>query len=145
MDLEFRHLVTLEERLTVFPLYHQLNPKLSEEKFNQRMNQIMQEPGYHLLAIFSTNKLIAISGYWISHKLYSGKYLEPDNVVVDENYRSQRVGEALQTELENIARKNQCNAMMLDAYLHNLAGHKFYERHGYKKEGYHFVKKLASS
>lgn len=106
------------------------------------MEALMNEPGYRLLAAFERNELIAISGYWISHKLYCGKYLEPDNVVVHRNYRSRGVGEKLQAELESIAKKNGCRVMMLDAYLENIRGHSFYERHGYVKKGFHFVKKL---
>lgn len=103
---------------------------------------MMQEAGYKLLGVFEGDKLLAISGYWIAHKLYCGKYLEADNVVVDENARSLGIGQQLQQELERIARENQCNVMMLDAYLENTAGHRFYERAGYEKKGYHFIKKL---
>lgn len=107
------------------------------------MQQLEHEKGYHLLAVFAEEKLVAISGYWIAHKLYCGKYLEPDNVVVDEHFRSQGVGEILQKKLEAIAVENGCEVMMLDAYLDNLAGHKFYERQGYQRKGYHFIKKIC--
>ena len=78
----FRHLNSLAERRLVFPLYHQLNPRMEESMFHERMEFMMTEPNYRLLGVYLDNELVGISGYWISHKLYSGKYLEPDNVVV---------------------------------------------------------------
>ena len=143
MQIQFKHLISLEERLCIFPLYTQLNPYLTFEKFSIRMEAQMVETGYHLLAVYNFNELIATSGYWISNKLYCGKYLEPDNVVVDKGYRSKGIGEMMQKEMETIAKESQCNAMMLDAYLENIQGHKFYEKHNYEKKGFHFVKKLS--
>lgn len=142
LKVTFRHLNSLAERRLVFPLYHQLNPRMEESMFHKRMEFMMTEPNYRLLGVYLDNELVGISGYWISHKLYCGKYLEPDNVVVHRNHRSKGIGEKLQSELERIAAENGCNAMMLDAYLENEDGHRFYERHGYVKKGFHFVKKL---
>ena len=142
MDLIPRHLNSLEERTSVFDLYHQLNPRLDKAQFEQRMAALMQHKNYHLLGVFMGDTCVAISGYWIGVKLYCGTYLEPDNVVVDRNHRSAGIGEFLQKELEKIAAENHCEAMMLDAYLENTRGHSFYERHGYVRKGYHFVKKL---
>jgi GNAT superfamily N-acetyltransferase len=141
MPITFKHLVTLEERITVFQLYCQLNDTLDLETFIKRMESL-GNTHYQLLAMYNEAELVAISGYWVGWKLYCGKYLEPDNVVVDEAWRSKGLGEKLQIELERIANLNGCLAMMLDAYMGNVAGHKFYERHGYEKKGYHFVKTL---
>lgn len=141
MELHFKLLQTFEERKGVFPLYQQLNPRLSQPLFNQRMAALMQT-NYQLLAVYNNTFLVAIAGYWINHRLYCGKYLEPDNVVVAEAFRSQNVGEKLHKELERIALANNCRVMMLDAYLDNKRAHEFYERQGYKAKGYHFIKKL---
>ena len=142
MHPTFKLLQSFEERIQVYELYTQLNPKLSVAKFENRMKTIMDEKGYQLLAMYLGDQLVGISGFWIATKLYCGRYLEPDNVVIDESHRSMGLGEKLQKELERIAHENECNVMMLDAYLTNEAGHQFYERNGYQKKGYHFIKKL---
>jgi GNAT superfamily N-acetyltransferase len=138
--IEFKQLLTLEDRLAIFPLYHQLNPRITEPVFINRMIAMENEKQYRLLAMLYEGKVVGISGYWISHKLYCGKYLEPDNVVIDNLFRSRGLGEMLQLQLEKIALENGCMAMMLDAYMANERGHQFYEMHGYVKKGYHFVK-----
>jgi hypothetical protein len=35
-----------------------------------------------------------------------------------------------------------CKTAMLDAYIGNEAGHRFYEREGFSKRGFHFLKTL---
>lgn len=142
MSVHFKNLLSLEERLSVYPLYHQLNPRMTEKVFAERTAQVLNEPNYRLLAMYDHDELVGISGYWVSHKLYCGKYLEPDNVVIERSKRSAGFGELLQRELENIAKAENCSVMMLDAYLENHRGHQFYEKHGYEKKGYHMIKKL---
>lgn len=65
-----------------------------------------------------------------------------DNVVVDEKHRNQGIGEMLYEKALEIATNEHCRVMMLDAYLENHAGHRFYERKDFVKKGFHFVKSL---
>jgi GNAT superfamily N-acetyltransferase len=95
-----------------------------------------------MLGVFYEDKCIAISGYWIQTKIYSGRYLEPDNVVVDSDFRSKKVGELMMKELEIIAKESSCRYLMLDAYLENSRAHQFYGNLGFQKKGYHMLKKL---
>ena len=97
---------------------------------------------YAMAAVFDGEACIGLSGYWIGHKLYSGRYLEVDNFVVDIAHRSRGIGKRLMDELVSIARAEGCRNLMLDAYLENSAGHRFYEHRGFVKRGYHFIKLL---
>jgi GNAT superfamily N-acetyltransferase len=56
---------------------------------------------------------------------------EVSGLVVDERYRSQRVGEHLLARAEEWARGNGCQAIGLRSNLIRDRAHKFYERHGY--------------
>ncbi len=78
----------------------------------------------------------------INTKIYSGKYVELDNVVTDENYRGKEIGKLLCNYVLTIAKQNNCKTAMLDAYLENHQAHHFYEREGFVKKGFHFIKKL---
>ena len=83
-----------------------------------------------------------LSGIWISTKIYSGKYLEMDNVVIDASYRSKGIGTLLTDFITKYAVESGCKTMMLDAYLENDKAHAFYERAGFVRRGYHFIKKM---
>jgi GNAT superfamily N-acetyltransferase len=106
------------------------------------MLEEMLKNGYRMIGVFDGKKCIGISGFWIGTKLYSDKYLEPDNVVIDKNYRSKGIGKLLFDWLSAEAKLHGCKTIMLDAYLENIQGHKFYWREGFVARGFHFLKKL---
>jgi GNAT superfamily N-acetyltransferase len=56
---------------------------------------------------------------------------EVSGLVVDERFRSQRVGEHLLARAEAWARENGCHAMGLRSNVIRDRAHAFYERHGY--------------
>ncbi len=56
---------------------------------------------------------------------------EVSGLVVDERFRSQRVGEHLLARAEDWARGNGCRAIGLRSNVIRDRAHKFYERHGY--------------
>ncbi len=128
--------------LEQFELIRQLNPNLEFDRYREMLEQ-MVPLNYKMLCIYQDDQCVAVSGYWIGVKIYCGKYLEPDNVVVDEAQRSKGLGKLMCDELLQIALENNCKVLMLDAYLSNTAGHAFYEREGFVKKGYHFVRKTA--
>ncbi len=100
---------------------------------------------YTLVLAFDGDELIGICGYWIATKFYCGKYMEIDNFIIDPKHRSKRYGSEFMQYLEGIARGLGCETVMLDAYLENTRGHRFYEKNGYRAKGYHFLKKIADN
>lgn len=56
---------------------------------------------------------------------------EVSGLVVDERFRSQRVGEHLLARAEEWARENGCRAIGLRSNVIRERAHAFYERHGY--------------
>jgi GNAT superfamily N-acetyltransferase len=57
---------------------------------------------------------------------------EVSGLVVDERFRSQRVGEHLLARAEEWSRENGCQAIGLRSNVIRERAHAFYERHGYK-------------
>lgn len=111
----------------------------TKEKYESLIKEMIPN-GYKQIAIYEEEKLVAVSGYWINTKLYTGKYLEIDNFVVDENHHGKGFGKMLIEEIEKIAKNNKANAIVLDAFSTNFSAHKFYYNHGYVPKGFHFVK-----
>src|ERR1700674_4735391 len=56
---------------------------------------------------------------------------EVSGLVVEERFRSQRVGEHLLARAEDWARENDCQAIGLRSNVIRGRAHAFYERHGY--------------
>lgn len=130
----------IEEIFLNYGVIQQLyDSNFTEEKYVALLEEMVAN-GYKQIAIYEEEKLVAVSGYWLNTKLYTGKYLEIDNFVVDENHHGKGFGKMLIEEIEKIAKNNKANAIVLDAFSTNFSAHKFYYNHGYVPKGFHFVK-----
>ena len=129
------------EMIAQYDLICQLSPNVTFEEYSLMIND-MVKLNYQQAVAYINEKPIGVCGFWINTKIYSGKYIELDNVVVDRNYRNKNIGQLLCYYVLEIANKNNCKTAMLDAYLENTQAHTFYERIGFKKKGFHFIKPL---
>jgi len=137
---EIRELVAEDIPAATGLLAH-LNPGIPPEVLRQRFETILAEhPHYHAFGAFLDGKLAGIASAWIATKIWCGRYLEIDNIVVDPDLRSSGVGSALMQHLEALAREKDCNLAVLDSYTSNHASHRLYHRLGFEIWGFHFVK-----
>ena len=141
MPYTFQILTQKPEMLPHFPLIRQLSPGVTEERYSHLLNDMLAH-GYRMVAVYEDADCVGISGIWVATKIYSGRYLEMDNVVVADTHRSKGIGKLLTDFIEKLALAEGCEMIMLDAYLENEKAHAFYEREGFTKRGYHFLKRL---
>ena len=136
-----RFLYRIEEMLPYYDLVVQLGYSFTASEYPRLLNEMIPQ-GYRQVVILEGEKAIGLSGIWINTKLFSGKYAELDNVIVDPAYRNKGVGHLLCQLVEAHAREQNCRIAVLDAYVENFAAHRFYYREGYIARGSHFLKKL---
>jgi GNAT superfamily N-acetyltransferase len=86
-------------------------------------------------AVFVAELEIGEIAGWIAVFVYrtveADARAEVSGLVVDERFRSQRVGERLLARAEEWARENDCQAIGLRSNVIRDRAHAFYERHGY--------------
>lgn len=118
-----------------------LNPEVPPEVLRQRFETILAEHAhYHAFGAFVEGELAAVASAWIATKVWCGRYLEIDNIVVDPARRSSGLGSALIQHLEAFGREKDCKLAVLDSYTSNHASHRLYHRLGFEIWGFHFVK-----
>jgi GNAT superfamily N-acetyltransferase len=140
---EIRELVAEDIPAAIRLLAH-LNPDTPPEVLQQRLETILAEhPHYHAFGAFLDGKLAGLASAWIATKVWCGRYLEVDNIVVDPELRSSGLGTVLIQHLETLAREKDCNLAVLDSYTSNHASHRLYHRLGFEIWGFHFVKPLG--
>jgi len=120
----------------------QLNPNLEEYIIRQRIMEMFDIHNYLCFGCYKEGKLIGMSSGWLTVRIYSGKQLEIDNIIIDSAYQSQSFGEQFIQLIEVWAKDNNCETIELNAYVENKRAHKFYFKHEYSILGYHFQKKL---
>ena len=136
--LTIRELTGKQEMMDNITVLNAIYPSLTVEEYDRELNQMLQH-NYGQVAVFDDEICIGISGFWIGTKLWCGKYLELDNIVVLEKYRSKGVGKLLFDFLHKKALENDCTMLSLDSYTHNFKAHKFFYNQGFSPKGFHFI------
>lgn len=123
-------------------LGQQLNPNLTLEQIKNYLLQMFDLETYNCFGIFLNGKLVGISSAWSTVRLYSGKQLEVDNVVIDSSQQSKGLGKLFFEFIEDWAKKNEYKTIELNTYVQNSKSHKFYYNLGYSILGFHFWKNI---
>lgn len=141
MEFQIRELTTIDEMLEQIDTMRFLYPKISLEKYKSFLADMVPH-NYIQIGVFDNNNCLGITGCWSATKLWTGKYLEIDNFVVNPEYRSKGIGKLLTDYIDQKALDLGCSSIVLDAFTGNFGAHRFYYNQGYGPKGFHFVKVL---
>jgi GNAT superfamily N-acetyltransferase len=141
MELQIKEITTIPEMLAQIETIRFLYPNLSVEKYEKYLSDMVPH-NYIQIAVFDDTICLGITGCWSGTKLWTGKYLEIDNFVVNPEHRSKGIGKLLTDYIEQKALDLDCSSIVLDAFTGNFAAHRFYYNQGYGPKGFHFVKIL---
>ncbi|MBL4747019.1 MAG: GNAT family N-acetyltransferase [Flavobacteriaceae bacterium] len=126
---------------TILPLLMKLNTSTPEAILKERIHEMIQQ-NYKCVGMYDHDVLIGIAGLWFMTRHYCGKSIEPDHVIIQSSYRNQGLGKRLFEWIYAYGKQMGCEVSELNAYIPNTKSHEFYEREGYKKLGYHFIKNI---
>lgn len=135
-------LISSDDIFSIVPLLRVLNTDISESILKKRLTEMVAQ-GYRCAGLYSNNELVGICGIWIITKYYSGRHVEPDNVMILPEYRSQKLGTILMDWVHQYAQSQGCTGSELNCYLDNKQGHRFWEKQGFEKIAFRFQKTLA--
>ncbi len=136
--MTLKELHTKEEMLQNFNLLKEVYPSLTLEEYSLELDEMLLH-NYGQVGCFEDEICVGMTGYWIGTKLWCGKYMELDNVVVAENHQGKGVGQKLFAYMEEKAKENDCHMLALDSYSDNFKAHKFFYQQGYIPRGFHFI------
>lgn len=136
-----RELKSKEEMLQQIDVLKDLYPTITLDDYSKDLDQMLPH-NYGQVGVFENDVCLGISGFWIGTKLWCGKYLELDNIVVRTEARSKGVGQLLFDYLSNKAIEENCHMMSLDSYTTNYKAHKFFYNNDFAPKGFHFIKIL---
>lgn len=141
IQLKVVELTTVPEMLDQIETMKHLYPKITAEKYEGYLKEMVPH-NYKQVAVFENGICVGLSGFWTAVKLWTGKYIEIDNFIVHSEHRSKGIGKIMTDYIDNKAKAEGCNAVVLDAFTGNFTAHRFYYNQGYEPRGFHFVKML---
>jgi GNAT superfamily N-acetyltransferase len=136
--LVVRELIDKEEMLKNLSVLQDLYPSLTSSEYSSELD-LMLPHNYGQVGVFEGDICLGLSGFWIGTKLWCGKYLELDNIVVSKTQRSQGIGKLIFDFLHKKALENDCTMLSLDSYTTNFNAHKFFYKEGFAPKGFHFI------
>jgi GNAT superfamily N-acetyltransferase len=136
--LVVRELIDKEEMLKNLSVLQDLYPSLTLSEYSSELD-LMLPHNYGQVGVFEGDICLGLSGFWIGTKLWCGKYLELDNIVVSKSQRSQGIGKLIFDFLHKKALENECTMLSLDSYTTNFNAHKFFYKEGFAPKGFHFI------
>lgn len=137
-----RELNSKAEMLQHISVLQELYPNLTLEAYERDLDTMLPNNNYCQVAVFDGENCLGLTGIWIGTKLWCGKYMEIDNLVVSSKYRSKGVGKLLFEYISEKAKQEGCSMVALDSYTGNFKAHKFFYNEGLVPKGFHFVKIL---
>jgi len=121
-----------------------MNPETPLAMISSRLASLIEDHShYHLFGAFAAGEMLGVAGAWLATKIWCGRYLEIDNLVVSPEARSRGVGTRLIAHLETLALESGCNVITLDSYTSNQPSHRLYHRLGFEIWGFHFIKPMG--
>ena len=120
-----------------YDVLKELRPHLCREQFIETIRSL--EVGANFKLVYLTDSTIkTVAGVRIAEWLYSGKYLEIEDLITTESERSKGYGGVLFDWLHNYAKANQCDQLRLVSGVARESAHRFYLRKGMIFEAKYF-------
>lgn len=139
-NLMVRTINPLKNLSAVKELLLQLNPEKGEKYIGHMLEQMHTIKNYKCFGLYKNHKLIGISSGWTTKRIYCGKQLELDNVIIDEKLQSKGLGKIFFDKIEDWALQNDYKSLNLSTYVSNSRSHRFYFNQGFTILGFHFQK-----
>ncbi|MDC0629630.1 MAG: GNAT family N-acetyltransferase [Flavobacteriaceae bacterium] len=142
MQFEFK-IITADTIETVVPLVKKMSkPHITEAILKERFKEMITQ-NYECVGVYDADQLIGVSGLWFCTRHYSGRSVELDHVFIDDAYRNKGLGTQFINWIETYVKTKGYQAIELNAYIDNVPSQNFYEKDGFQKLGYHFVKLIG--
>ena len=132
----------LKELDVAWSVVKQLREQLDYDEFEDLIYE-MRSREYTMLGIFEKERLITYAGVVVQTNLYHKRHLFVDELVTDVAYRSKGYGEMMLEYLKDYAKMGMCERIVLSSGLARKEAHRFYEKEGFSKKSYVFVKEIA--
>jgi len=131
----------LKELESAYSVVVQLRNELSYQEFEDLIYD-MRHMEYKMIGIFEKAELISYAGVAVQTNLYHKRHLYVFDLVTDIKYRGQGYGVMMLEYLSDYAKMGMCENIVLSSGFVREDAHRFYEKDGFVKKSFVFVKAL---
>lgn len=133
----------LKELQTAYEVVSQLRTSLTYKEFEDLIYD-MRYMDYKMIGIFELGTLVTYAGVSIQTNLYHKRHLFVFDLVTDEKHRSKKYGNMMLEYLYDYAKIGMCENIVLSSGFQREDAHRFYEKDGFSKRSFVFLKNLTT-
>ena len=131
------------KREAALELLTQLYPERGLETIRTEIDRMLAQQDWRMVGIFDGDECIATLLVHTGYRMYCGKFIRMDSMVIDEDRRSEGLGQVLLEWTRKEGKRLGCEILLLDSFVTNHHGHRFFFREGMQISGYHFTLALS--
>ena len=134
--------MSLQELDLAYPLVKELRSALSYEAYEDLIYEMRHEE-YKMFGIFEKDQLITYSGFKVQVNLYHQRHIYVDDLVTKKEYQFQGYAKEMLNYIYDYAKVNMCQRVVLSSGFERKDAHHLYEKQGFEKKSFVFVKEIA--
>lgn len=124
-------------------LKNELGKNVSVETLEKRIDKMVTDDNYKIFVAEINNEAVGFIGVHLGLAFeIDGKVMRIIALAVKEEYQNNGIGTALVKTAEEYAQNNGVAVIGVNSGLQRAVAHKFYEKQGFYKKGYSFIKTL---
>ena len=131
----------LKELYSVYDVLSQLRVNLSYKEFEDLIYD-MRHMEYKMIGIMDGEELITYAGVAVQTNLYHKRHLYVFDLVTDKKYQGKGYGKMMLDYLVDYAKMGMCENIVLSSGFSKENAHNFYEKNGFDKKSFVFLKTL---
>ena len=132
------------EIAALYQIMREARPNLDEKTYLER-TRAAKECGYRMFRGIFERRVVAAMGLRVNADLFWGRHLYLDDLAVVAGLRGRRIGEAMMRFVETEARAQGCKHIRVTNGMKGHDAHRFYERIGYERRSFVFVRAVEPS
>jgi len=133
--------MTLKELEPIYDVLGQLRKELSYKEFEDLIYD-MRHMEYKMIGLLERGELITYAGVAVQTNLYHKRHLYVYDLVTDEVHRGKGYAKEMLAYLVDYAKTAMCENIVLSSGFSKERAHKFYEKNGFEKKSFVFLKVL---
>jgi GNAT superfamily N-acetyltransferase len=102
------------------------------------MDEMMAVGDFRMIGVLNENAVCcAVLGFRIGRRLYCGKFIHVDNLIVHQDFKRHGLAEKMLDWARAEGKNLGCESLLADTYVENYPAHKLFMKNGLHIRGHH--------
>jgi GNAT superfamily N-acetyltransferase len=134
----------LEEKKDLNSAYFILKEIRNNQPFSSfmQLHKIMASEGYKIYAILDDDEFCTLATIIVRNNEHYGNFLYVYDLITKKEKRSCGFGSLMISKLNDYAKQNNCNYIVLNSSIDKIEAHNFYKRENFKQDFYALIKEV---